>query len=341
MSEVSLLRATVDEMVARTSNEGLPEAAAFGAALQERMAAAGLDALGVAETLGGGGGTLEDAAVVAGALGRWPIPSPFTEGSVAAWLAARAGLPVPSGLRTIAIAGPLVGGGNEGGPMAGAAIRGVRWARASNSLVVLAVSERSHVVVVPSASVQMTLGSDVAGDPSDGVELAGVIDSAAIAPVGPSVVRAARLRLALLRGCEVSSALERLVELARDFALTRRQFGKPISDFQVIRHALAEAAAEAFVTNSAMQRAVQVAAEDETSPVIIAAHVRAGLGAARVTRIVHQIHGAVGITDGHPVAELVRRVAARRLADGPDRRWEIDLASCVRDRGGPWSLLTR
>jgi hypothetical protein len=94
-----------------------------------------------------------------------------------------------------------------------------------------------------------------------------------------------------------------MLRLARDHALERVQFGRPIAGFQAIRHRLAES----LVAIEAAQACVD-SAWDDTSPLAAAlAKAVAGANARTVARHAQQVLGGMGYTTEHPLHRYVRR----------------------------------
>jgi alkylation response protein AidB-like acyl-CoA dehydrogenase len=96
------------------------------------------------------------------------------------------------------------------------------------------------------------------------------------------------------------------LELARQHALERIQFGRPIGSFQAVRHRLAEALV-------AMEAAAALLAAtwDEPSPVTAAmAKGLAGRSARTAARHAQQVLAGIGFTTEHPLHRYVRRTLA-------------------------------
>jgi hypothetical protein len=104
-------------------------------------------------------------------------------------------------------------------------------------------------------------------------------------------VAAARLALAhQLAGQSIS-----MLNLARDHALERVQFGEPIAHFQAVRHKLAET----LVANEAAAAALAAALDDPSSLAIDLARVTAGRAASEAGRHCQQVLAGVGFTSEH------------------------------------------
>jgi hypothetical protein len=102
---------------------------------------------------------------------------------------------------------------------------------------------------------------------------------------------------------ELVGAARSMLRLARDHAVDRVQFGRPIGSFQAVRHRLADT----LVAIEAAEAALQ-AAWDEPSPVNAAlAKAVAGRGALTAARHCQQVLAGIGFTTEHPLHHHTRR----------------------------------
>lgn len=138
-------------------------------------------------------------------------------------------------------------------------------------------------------------------DPSLGlVEVRG--QAVAVVEQGGPWAAAVRLgRLALAH--ELVGASRTMLQLARDHAVERVQFGQPIARFQAVRHRLAEA----LVAVEAADAAVESAWDDGGDLAAAAAKAVAGRSARTVARHAQQVLAGIGFTTEHPLHAYVRR----------------------------------
>jgi len=291
------------------------------ARLWSALTESGLSTVGVAESVGGSGGTLHDAAAIAKAAGRFAAPVPLTETSVVGgWVCEQAGLQLPDG--PIAV---VLGGGRT------------YWAPVAASFVV--VTDRGVGVAPADALTVGATGANYAGEP-----WAEVTVGAADLVAGPSVAEVAA-RGALARALLMAGALQQAVELSVLYANEREQFGKPIGKFQILQHYLAEMAGEAVVAEAACDNAVDVIAAGadpaEVSQVIAAAKATTGRAVGIINRLAHQLHGAIGYTDEHRLQYTTRRLWAWRDEHGSEAQWAAELGRSLAAAGGPalWPTL--
>ena len=94
-----------------------------------------------------------------------------------------------------------------------------------------------------------------------------------------------------------------MLELAREHALARVQFGRPIASFQAVRHRLAES----LVAVESAAGLLAAAWEDPSPAVAAMAKGLAGRSARTVARHAQQVLAGIGFTIEHPLHEYVRR----------------------------------
>ena len=133
----------------------------------------------------------------------------------------------------------------------------------------------------------------------------------------------------LLRAVQLAGAAARARDLAVGFAAERVQFGQPINRFQAIQQLLAELAGESAAADAAVEQALAI----PTAARISAAKVGAGRAAARVARIAHQVHGAIGFTHEHSLHRFTTRIWQWRDLDGTEAEHAVALGNtlCGRD----------
>ena len=184
-------------------------------------------------------------------------------------------------------------------------IRGIGSAalgRRPNALVVARSDAGTAAVHVAAASLPSRAVQGV--DPSLGLyEIDGVIEltdtPTALGDRWEIGVAAARLALAH----ELVGTSRRMLELAREHALDRTQFGQPIAAFQAIRHKLAET-----LVAIEMADAVLDAAWLDGSPATAAmAKAVAGREARIASKHCQQVLAGIGFTTEHPLHRHVRR----------------------------------
>jgi acyl-CoA dehydrogenase len=306
----------------------------FDADLWSLLVENGLTLVGLPESIGGSGGTLHDAIAIVRASGFHAAPVPIADSIAAAFVCAGAGLPIPSGALAFAILD---------GPVTSVTTVRVPWGGATSHLV--AVSADGVGTIAVTSTIVLASGHNYAGEPW--------IDVSAAAFNSPNRVvhdhitpQSTRATAALFRSAALAGALDRTVELSIQYANEREQFGKPIGKFQILQHYLSEMAGESAATGAAVDNAVDVISAhrglEEAVLATAAAKAYAGRAVATVTRLAHQLHGAIGYTDEHRLQFWTRRLWAWRDEFGSESEWATVLGKAVASSGGPalWPRIT-
>jgi alkylation response protein AidB-like acyl-CoA dehydrogenase len=133
---------------------------------------------------------------------------------------------------------------------------------------------------------------------------------------GPSaeqaIMAALDLRL-ILESAEALGAMEKALELTRDYLMTRKQYGQLIGDFQALRHRIADMFIETEQARSIVLRGLGTVVDGEASHrSLLAAAVKARVAQAAmfVCGNAIQLHGGIGIADEYPVGHFYKRALA-------------------------------
>ena len=312
---------------------------------------AGLTLVSVPEESGGSGGTVEDAATVLHLAGRHAVSVPLAEtGLLAGWALSGSGLQVPEGPLTVAPVHPderLELRREGGGWRLSGLARCVPWARMAARLVIVGDSgEGPLVALVDPRGCGLSPGENLAGEPRDDI----VFDGASVGEVAPAGAgvdeEAIFLRGALARLVLMAGALERILELSVRHAGEREQFGRPIGRFQAIQQHLALLAGEVAAAKAAASATVEATAHAEIPAdaafEIAAAKARVGEAAGTAAGIAHQVHGAIGFTERHPLRHSTLRLWSWRDEFGTEAEWAARLGGMVAKRGSEvlWPAIT-
>ncbi len=196
-------------------------------------------------------------------------------------------------------------------------VDGGRWTVLGLGTATLAAADRVLVVASDDTGAGGEVACSVAGgtlelrpvhglDPALGlVEVRGVLDPGNDPSSRPGRVdwdqAVARGQLAV--GHELVGTARTMLELAREHALARVQFGHPIASFQAVRHRLAES----LVAIESAAGLLAAAWEDPSPAVAAMAKGLAGRSARTVARHAQQVLAGIGFTTEHPLHEYVRR----------------------------------
>jgi acyl-CoA dehydrogenase len=279
---------------ARIGHRGRPDH--FDDALWRALQETGLDRLTSTPDLAA---TPADAAVVLRGLARHAAAVPIAETDLmACWLVRKAGFEAPPGPLTVAIAQ----GAMSNGTIAGTAAR-VPWAQQA-AAVVLAVrtADALHVGIMHEPEIEVS--HNLAGEPCGTVEFTISVDQLIALPM--PIAAELSCRGAWARCCQTIGALDAAAELTVAHTRERSQFGRPLSAFQAVQHALATMAGDIERARAVTTTAVAAADEygfaaSQTQHAVTVAKVVLGQVVDPVTTIAHQLHGAIGVTAEHPL----------------------------------------
>ncbi len=120
---------------------------------------------------------------------------------------------------------------------------------------------------------------------------------------------------------EMVGAARRMLDLARSHALDRIQFGRPISDFQAVRHRLAETLVAIETAHSMLEAAWR----DQSADTAAMAKALAGRGSRITARHSQQVLAGIGFTTEHEFHHYVGRVFVLDQLFGTARSLTKDL----------------
>ncbi len=340
---------TFDAVQAAERNGWAPE-------IWRAVAEAGFAWIGLPEEAGGSGGTLLDAADVVRVAGAHAAPIPLAETAMlGGWLLARGGLELPDGPVTVvpATGDALVAHGADDGSVTldGVASR-VPWAAHSDRIAaLLAIDGQEVVVAIDPADVAIEAVTNLAGEPRptvivDGVtvpsERVAAIDPTAGAtggdgdPDGGSLAEELELRGALSRVLLMAGALVSMSRLTVGYTGERQQFGRPVGRFQAVQQHLVWGAQDAALVDMASR--VAAGRASAAGPLgarfeIAAARTVADDCAGTATRLAHQAHGAMGMTQEYALHQLSRRLWSWRREWSSPGRWSGRVGSLAERAG--------
>jgi acyl-CoA dehydrogenase len=119
----------------------------------------------------------------------------------------------------------------------------------------------------------------------------------------------------------------RLIDEALAHAAARRQFGRPLAEFQLVQAMLADSAAEAFAARSMVEETARRL--DAGRPVTLEASACKMFASEALGRIADravQVHGGAGYIEDHAVARLYRDVRLFRLYEGTTQIQQLVIA---------------
>ena len=131
----------------------------------------------------------------------------------------------------------------------------------------------------------------------------------------PELVAEARRRAAAVTAAEMAGAIARMAAMTAGYVAERRQFGRPISAFQVVAHGAARLATLAEAATWSARLACRSTDPSDTS----AAKGWISAASPEAVALAHQLHGAIGFTEEYGLQRLSKRLRTLRFAFGDDR----------------------
>jgi acyl-CoA dehydrogenase len=335
-----------------------------GEATKERLAAAdngvwpadmwravedvGLPLAMVAETQGGVGLSANDALRVIRRAGYYTLPVPLPETIIAAALWTRAGGEAPAGSLSLAPTSPgdavTIESSASDYVLNGSASR-VPWGAQAEHVLVEARAKDGggYLVLLSKGAAKTELKRNLAYEPRDTLIFSGTkVPRASVRPV-PSIDddRSVLLFGALIRSQQMVGAMERCLDYAIAYAMERKQFGRAIAKFQAIQQMLADAAGQYAAAAAGADLASSAYDTKDFALSVAIAKARVGEACGKIAEVAHQVHGAMGFTQEHPLHFATRRLWSWRDEFGNDGYWQERIGRLVCSRGGDalWPML--
>lgn len=341
------LAAAVRGVLASRSPEDAAAPEGVDTALWEELEELGFTSLSLPEELEGGGGTLQDAAVVVRESAEACAAVPVAEALlVAAPLLAAAEAPLPAGRLTVGAGDLFAEPTAEGEWQITGSLPRVPWLRSVEHIVALVVTaDGPAVAVVPAADPRLLVneGTNPAGEQRDDAMLDGVVTDRVYRLPERAWLREIEMLGAVARTVQMAGAARGVLKATLRHVQEREQFGRPLLGFQAVQHRLASLAADVATVEVAADAAVLALMDPGSGRELAVASAKAQASAlARpIAAAGHQLHGAIGFTMEHRLGAYTRRLWSWRDEYGNELLWQEKAAQLVMDRGGDvWGLLT-
>ncbi|GAA1816045.1 acyl-CoA dehydrogenase [Actinomadura chokoriensis] len=304
------------------------------------LAEQGLLGLHLAEEHGGQGYGLLELSVVLEELGRAAAPGPFLptvlasaviDASSNAKLRAELLPALADGSMTAAVAldGALTGR-RDGDALLVSGTSGTVLGAALADVIVLPVAaeDGEQWVAVDAADLTVTPVASL-----DRVRRVAAVEASEAAVAADRVadgLTAGRVRdlAAALFGAEAAGLAGWLVDTAAEYAKVREQFGRPIGQFQGVKHKAARALIALEQARAAAwdaSRALDEGAGDAGFAAAVSAVIAVDAG-VRTARDAIQILGGIGFTWEHDAHVYLRRALTLRSLLGPSKDWAAEVA---------------
>ncbi|GAB4582787.1 acyl-CoA dehydrogenase [Nocardia sp. IFM 10818] len=326
---------------------------AAGRALINQLAEAGAMGLTISEDNGGFGAGPVDMIVAFTEIGRSAAPGPLVE-TAAALPALLQALPYGAAaaewlpqfaegakLGTLAVS-PKAGLTTDarmatGGATAGvSAVRGVSARAASGELVALDADVADLVLIAEEDRVALA----VTGERAKSIDAARRLFSVSAGEVlaeGEGVAEAVEKAFdtgALAAAAQLLGASRALLDTSVDYVKQRHQFGKPIGQYQAIKHHLANVLIGLDMAQPLLYRAALTLQDDADAQLrardVSAAKLACGEAAYQAARTALQVHGAIGYTAECDLSLWLTKVTAIRSAWGTPAFHRARIATALR-----------
>ncbi len=151
---------------------------------------------------------------------------------------------------------------------------------------------------------------------------------------GPDQLSSIHDRAAILLAFEALGGADRALEMARDYALERYAFGRPIGSYQAIKHKLADVFVRNEVARANAYYGAWALSSDAPELPLAAAAARVSASAAYALAAKENIqtHGGIGFTWEADCHFFYRRAKHLGLILGAPREWKRKLADRLEDR---------
>ncbi|HZP45900.1 MAG TPA: acyl-CoA dehydrogenase family protein [Candidatus Binataceae bacterium] len=337
MSEITLIEETARRTIADGLTPAVIEAAEHGAwagELWDQLAAQGL--LQPAAIAQDAAEALEIEAAVIRAITAAATPLPVVETILAGAFLVQHRLEVPAAPLSLAAFDDSDRLSLTNGRVSGRLAR-VPWGRDVAAVVAVA---GDCLLLLETRSANPSRGLNMANEPRDTLEFKEATPLARATGVDSDALLA---RCAAARALQLAEAAARVLELTVEYAANRKQFGRPIGNFQAIQHQIAAAASEVASARVAAQQArLALAAGKNALMACAIAKARANDAAAAVARMGHQVHGAIGFTQEYQLHRYTRRIQSWRHEFGASAYWNRRIGELILRDGerSVWSILT-
>ena len=295
----------------------------FSPGLWAKCCEVGAPGIGVAEADGGGGASMVDLGIVAGAAGRVLAPVPFVDHVVASRVWPDSSVVEGTALAALALR-PAVDGAWKIVPAG--AVADVVVGLDGDDLVAVrnaapGVGPRNHADM-PIADRPTAGDRVVVGDRS-------TFDRCLV-------------EWKLLQAAQLAGLAARALEIVTEYVKDRTQFGRPVGGFQAVQHGLADcvgpvegsrllAAKAAWALDVGLHGALDAAHNDVDDPAALAAMAFAFAAetAAHTTRKAVQYHGSYGVSLEYDIQLYFRRARGWPLVLGDPAHQHRELADLL------------
>ncbi|MGQ4616887.1 acyl-CoA dehydrogenase family protein [Nocardia sp. R7R-8] len=291
-----------------------------GRALIRQLAETGVLGLAVAEEHGGSGAEPIDLVVAFQEIGRAAVPGPLVE----------TGAAIPALLRALPDQGPAAR--RLPGFVAGTALGTVAFTGPGHSGVALDADTADLVLLAGERlSIGRRIGLVRSVDPARRLFTVAAAEIVAEGEQVGAAVAAGFDTGALACAAQLLGAGKALLHASTEYAKQRKQFGKPIGEFQAVQHKLADVLIALDLAEPLLYRAALTMTGPTRGRDVSAAVIACGDAAYRAARTALQVHGAIGYTAEYDLSLWLTKVTALRSAWGTPALHRARIAHALRD----------
>ncbi|MFC7686376.1 acyl-CoA dehydrogenase family protein [Ureibacillus sp. GCM10028918] len=298
-----------------------------------------IEKVAVKEEHGGAGGDYEDLLHLYRLVGKYAVPIPFVEHTLANLVIDFANLHPLTELSTVHLATkPLeLAEGKVFGKL-----QQVPWARYAEKLVTLATEQgKQYLILMDLKDATIEKQTNLAAEPRDTLQFTDV----KILASHPLPDEQHEFLTKLQTAATVSKmvgAIDRAFELAVQFSKEREQFGRPIHRFQLVQQHLAILAGEQALSIAALDNIIALLQEGEVTDEVAFARLKLDDASRIVATSSHQVHAAIGVTHEHRLHHYTRRLWAWRDEDFHAKYWKKELAQkMLHSSNTLWEAITK
>ena len=294
--------------------------------------------IAIAEKYGGAQGDLEDLIGLYYLIGKYAVPIPFVETTLANFILQQLqAQPITSSATFNVIEqGVTV----ENGKLQGT-LRNVAWARHVEQLVTIARSDDQLVIVqVVLQTEHIQQHKNLAGEPRDTVLLNhDIIQQIAITE---ELLQQFQAYATAAKGAQIAGAIDKVLDLTVQYSKEREQFGRPIHRFQLVQQHLAQLAGEQAIVSAAIENVTAAILKGSFIDEIGYTTIRLDEAVKLVTASAHQVFAAIGVTHEHSLHQYTRRLWSWREDGLTALYWKKQLAKVLLESSedNVWAYLT-
>lgn len=349
MSEIrSMLKDTASKVLKDLCTKELITAAEkgeFPAMLWKTLEELGVISVGISEERGGSGGDLGDFMSLVKTAGYYAAPVPLAENILSNIALEKSGLPISDQISTFSFENEIEFDQEDSGWVLSGKAKYVPWARNAKTITVLGKTfeNKRMIANVSLENCEARHHENLAGEPRDEVLLNQIrLNEHEVKAIDNIMINEFINLAALTRVMLMAGALERTLELSVTYTKERTQFGRPIGKFQAVQQNLAVLAGETTASLAVADFIISNIDSKISAEEAAMAKIQLGDAAEAGSRIAHQVHGAMGFTDEHPLHQSTRRLWSWRDEFGSESTLARHLGERVLQHSQDlWGFITK